>query len=167
VFPWWEGGTDEAQSRCSFNNLMRSLQIYHRAGSESCRSYKPGTDGNCPPRTDGDPQPTPARGTTITLRPLPSLSPPPRSPAVQVMAQGFKLSRVPGRRAGPRSLSRRARLWPRPPRPGPGPGGPGLTVLRRVRVGPGDSDSEPPGLRELADSERPGPEIPQAQCRTA
>jgi hypothetical protein len=28
---------------------------------------KPGTDGNRPTRTDGDPQPAPAGGTTITV----------------------------------------------------------------------------------------------------
>jgi hypothetical protein len=47
VLPCWEGADAGSPSRADHSN-------------------KPGTDGDSPTRTDGDPQPALARGTTIT-----------------------------------------------------------------------------------------------------
>jgi hypothetical protein len=50
---------------------LRSLRLYHHCtGTEPARAdyiNKPGTDGDRPTQTDGDPQPTPARGTVTTI----------------------------------------------------------------------------------------------------
>jgi hypothetical protein len=48
-------------------DYLQGSEIPAIRSARADHSNKPGTDGDRPTRTDGDSQPAPARGTTITL----------------------------------------------------------------------------------------------------
>jgi hypothetical protein len=87
VLPWWEGA-DEAQSRCSFSNLIPRADHINKPGTDGDRDRPTRTD------SDGDPQPAPARGT------VPIISTSPESMVTARLGQMLTSARAGSRNRG-------------------------------------------------------------------